>query len=244
MMTSSRPLVAIPARFSGSASALRYEAEVTARALVTAVYEAGGEPLVMHPHAPGGTVADEEVRARLAFADAILLPGGGDLDPGWAGQEPDPGQYDVDTEQDAFDLAVARVALDSGLPLLAICRGTQVVNVALGGDLVQDMNAVSSGEDHRHRKHDIEGEPGSLLAESAGGTRLPASCYHHQCLGNLGAGLRVVARAEDGVIEAVELPGRESWFIGTQWHPEDLAASSGENLALFTALVRAARVRS
>jgi putative glutamine amidotransferase len=86
---------------------------------------------------------------------------------------------------------------------------------------------------------DVGVEPGSLLASAIGGTRLPLSCYHHQCLGRLGAGLRVVARAGDGVTEVVELPGRRSWFLGVRWHPEDLASENGENRALFEALVRA-----
>jgi putative glutamine amidotransferase len=242
MTTSRRPLIAIPARFSDSASALRYRAEVTARALAEAVYDAGGEPLTMHPHGPGGSADDDKVAARLEFADAVLLPGGGDLDPRWSGQRPDPSQYDVDVEQDAFDLATARAALRSGRPLLAICRGLQVVNVALGGDLVQDMGA--DGADHRHRKHEVTASAGSLLASVAGGPGtagavLSVSCYHHQCLGRLGAGLRAVARAADGVTEAVEMPGRPGWFLGTQWHPEDLAAENAGNSAIFQAFAAA-----
>ena len=227
-----RPLIVIPARFSESASALRYRAEVSARALVEAVFDAGGEPLSMHPDAPA------DAAARISFAGAVLLPGGGDLDPRWAGQRPDPAQYDVDAAQDAFDLAVARAALESGRPLLAICRGLQVVNVALGGDLIQDMSAA--GEDHRHRKHDVTAEPGSLLAGITGGGSVPASCFHHQCVGRLAEGLRVTARASDAVIEAVELPARAAWFLGVQWHPEDLAAHDARNRALFEALVSAA----
>jgi putative glutamine amidotransferase len=247
MPKSRRPLIAIPARFSDSASALRYRAEVTARALAEAVYDAGGEPLSMHPHGPGGRAGDEGAAERIEFAQAVLLPGGGDLDPRWSGQRPDPAQYDVDVEQDAFDLAVARAAVRSGRPLLAVCRGLQVVNVALGGDLVQDMSA--GGEDHRHRKHEVTVSAGSLAASVIGGpvlgdTVVSVSCYHHQCLGRLGAGLRAVARAADGVVEAVELPGRDGWFLGVQWHPEDLAAENAENGAIFWAFVAAAGDRS
>lgn len=247
MTMSRRPLVAIPARFSDSASALRYRAEVTARALAEAVYDAGGEPLVVHPHGPGGVAHDDEVATRLSFATAVLLPGGGDLDPRWSTQEPVPGQYDVDVEQDAFDLAVARVALRSGRPLLAICRGMQVVNVALGGNLVQDMSA--GGVDHRHRKHEVTIAADSLISVAIAdwvpaGTGLPVSCYHHQCLGRLADGLRAVAWAADGVVEAIEMPGRAGWFLGTQWHPEDLAAENAGNGALFRTFVTAASDRS
>lgn len=236
-MRSRRPIVLIPSRFSDTASALRYRAEVGARALIEAVFQAGGEPLLMHPHAPGGVADLDDVRSRLTSADAVLVPGGGDLHSSWAGQEPHPSEYDVDIEQDAFDLAVARAALESELPLLAICRGTQAVNVVLGGDLTQDMAA-----DHRHRVHGVTVAAGSLLGEIAGST-LRASCYHHQCIGKLAAGLTVTAGAQDGVIEAVELPGRRAWFLGTQWHPEDTAAEDAAQAALFKTFVAAAYQR-
>ncbi|HEU5428835.1 MAG TPA: gamma-glutamyl-gamma-aminobutyrate hydrolase family protein [Actinocrinis sp.] len=235
-----RPLILIPSRFSDTASALRYRAEVGARALVEAIFQAGGEPLLMHPHAPAGRADLGDVRDRLAIADAILLPGGGDLDSSWSGQHPHSSQYDVDLEQDAFDLAVARVALECDLPLLAVCRGAQAVNVALGGDTVQDMD--ERGGHHRHHVHDIAIEADSLLA-GACGPRVIASCYHHQCIDRLGAGLSATARAEDGVIEAIEIPGRGAWFLGTQWHPEDTAATDAAQAALFSAFVSAAAHR-
>jgi putative glutamine amidotransferase len=230
-------LVIIPARFSAGASALRYRAEVGARALLEAVFRAGGEPLLMHPHAPGGVADAVEVLGRLRIADAVLLPGGGDLDPRWAGQDPHPDQYDVDLEQDAFDLAVARHVLATELPLFAICRGTQAVNVALGGDLAQDM----PDGDHRHRVHEIAAC--GPLAELIG-PRATVSCYHHQGLRRLGGGLTVTARAADGVVEAVALPGRRAWFAGVQWHPEDTAAQDAAQAGLFAAFVAAAAPHS
>src|SRR6478735_9030743 len=111
-----RPRIAIPARFSTSASALRYAAEVTSRNLVEAVWAAGGEPLVLHPHAPGGRADDADVAQRLEVADGVLLPGGGDLAAHWSGQAQHATLYDVDDEQDAFDLAIARVCLAGGIP--------------------------------------------------------------------------------------------------------------------------------
>jgi len=239
----SRPIVLIPSRFSTTASALRHRAEVAARALVEAVFQAGGEPLLIHPHAPAGIADLDEVRVRLAPADAILLPGGGDLDSSWSGQAPHPAEYDVDIEQDAFDLAVARVALDSELPLLAICRGTQAVNVVLGGTLTQDMatstSTTATATNHRHHLHDLTISPASHLQKITG-PALRASCYHHQCIAALGEGLIATAYAEDGVIEAVELPSRRAWFLGTQWHPEDRAADDPAQAALFKAFVGAA----
>jgi len=236
-----RPRILIPARFSASCSALRYAAEVTARALVDAVWAAGGEPLTMHPHAPDGRADDTEVAVRLAMADGVLLPGGGDLAAHWSGQEPHPALYDVDEEQDAFDLAVARVCLERGIPLLAVCRGLQVVNALRGGTVVQDMDeAYGPMRHHRHRVHAVAVEPGSALA-AAVGERIEVSCYHHQCLAELGAGMRVVARAEEGVVEGVEISDARGWFLGIQWHPEDTWNSNSQQLAVFRALVAAAR---
>ncbi len=237
-MTRGRPLVVVPARFSESASALRYRAVVTARALSEAVLRAGGEPLTVHPSAPDDVVDVVEIAARLTFADAVLLPGGGDLAPSVYGETGAHDEvYDVDGEQDAFDLAVARWALDAGVPLLAICRGTQVVNVALGGGLEQHM-----AEPHRHRVDHVA-IVDDLLAGVVGARSIEASCYHHQCLTRLGAGLAVAATATDGTVEAVTAPGRPGWFVGVQWHPEDTAHSDPGQQALFDALVAAARER-
>jgi putative glutamine amidotransferase len=212
-----RPLIAIPARFSASASALRFRASVAARRLVEAVYAAGGEPVVVHP------AGDADPGDRLWFADGILLPGGGDVAAHRFGGSPHAREYDVDDEQDAFDLAVARCALAGGIPLLAVCRGAQVVNVALGGDLVQDL-----GESHRHLVHTIS-------------TGLEVSCYHHQGLGRLGKGLRAVAHAADGTIEAITLDDAAGWFLGVQWHPEDTYDTDPRQADLFRRLVRPGR---
>ncbi len=235
-----RPLIALPARFSASASALRYQAEVTSRNIVEAVYAAGGEPLVVHPSLPVGGDVDAEVADRLRWADGVLLPGGGDLAGEWSGQTEHPTLYDVDLVQDAFDLAVARVALAAGTPLLAVCRGTQVVNVASGGTLIQDMDEAGSAVGHhRHRRHHVAVDAGTL-AESVVGRSIEASCYHHQALSTLGDGLVATARAEEGVIEAVERPDAPGWFLGVQWHPEDLWSENAQHLAVFEALVAAA----
>lgn len=226
-MADRRPLIVIPARFSASASALRFRAEVTAAKLVRAVYDAGGEPLVVHPALPFAP-------DRFWMADGVLLPGGGDLAAHWAGQQAHPSQYDVDETQDAFDLALARFALEERLPLLAICRGCQVVNVARGGDLVQDL------ADHRHVVHTVEVLADTLLRPLAGGPALTVSCYHHQGVGRLGKDLRAAAYAADGTIEAVTLDGHDGWYLGVQWHPEDTADTDPRQAALFRALVEAA----
>lgn len=230
------PIVVIPGRFSASASALRYRAIVTARALSEAVLRAGGEPITVHPWAPDGVVTVDEVADRLRFADAVLLPGGGDLSPERYGQQVEhDAVYDVDHEQDGFDLAVAEWALGAGVPLLAVCRGTQVVNVLRGGTLRQHMD-----DPHRHVVHDVAVDEGSRLA-AAVGAQVTASCYHHQAIERLGDGLHVVARAEDGTPEAIELDGHDGWFVGVQWHPEDTAETDAVQLAVLRGLVDATR---
>ncbi|GAA4352143.1 gamma-glutamyl-gamma-aminobutyrate hydrolase family protein [Angustibacter luteus] len=238
--TGGRPLVVIPARYSQSASALRYRAEVVARTLAEAVFEAGGEPLVTHPHAPGATVDVDAARERLRFADALLLPGGGDVSARWTATDDHPSLYDVDEGQDAWDIALAQAAMADGLPLLSICRGTQIVNVALGGTLVADM-AETVG-DHRHRTHQIKVAVDSPLAAVVG-EQPTISCYHHQCLDQLAPGLRAVAWAGDGVIEAVASDVLTGWYVGVQWHPEDSAATDPAQAAIFAGLVRAAAGR-
>ncbi|MFJ8820795.1 gamma-glutamyl-gamma-aminobutyrate hydrolase family protein [Streptomyces sp. NPDC102467] len=236
---SRRPLIAIPARFSAVTSGLPDAAEVNARALIEAVWRAGGEPATVHPHAPGGTAGPDDVRARLARFDAVLLPGGGDIAPHRYGVgHTHRTVYDVDDEQDAFDLETARQALAGGVPLLAICRGLQVVNTALGGTLHQDMDGSEQG--HRHVRQAVSFAPGSALSRITRTDKAEASCYHHQHVDRPGEGLRVTARAADGTVEAVERTRDGGWFLAVQWHPEDTAHEDPVQQRLFGALVRAA----
>ncbi|MCG7526326.1 gamma-glutamyl-gamma-aminobutyrate hydrolase family protein [Streptomyces sp. OfavH-34-F] len=242
MTGAARPLIAVPARFSAGASALRHAAEVNARALVEAVWRAGGEPATIHPHAPGGRADPADTAARLARFDGLLLPGGGDLAPHrYGARHTHDSVYDVDDEQDAFDLEAARQARALELPLLAVCRGLQVVNTALGGTLHQDMGGP--GRDHRHLRHRVRLTPGSALHRVTGTDRTEASCYHHQHIDRLGTGLTITARATDGTVEAVEAPDTPGWFLAVQWHPEDTAPTDPAQHRLFTALVTAARAR-
>ncbi|MFI8239631.1 gamma-glutamyl-gamma-aminobutyrate hydrolase family protein [Streptomyces sp. NPDC085866] len=230
-----RPLIAVPARFSATTSALRYAAEVNARALIEAVWRAGGEPASIHP-------AESDVAARLARFDGVLLPGGGDLAPHrYGAATTHDSVYDVDELQDAFDLQVARHALGAGLPLLAVCRGLQIVNVALGGSLEQDMGGP--GHEHRHLVHPVRIRRGTLLERATGAEKADASCYHHQRVDRPGQGLAVTATAADGTVEGLELPGARGWFTAVQWHPEDTAHEDPAQQGLFDALVSAARTR-
>ncbi|MFI8874733.1 gamma-glutamyl-gamma-aminobutyrate hydrolase family protein [Streptomyces sp. NPDC055243] len=240
-----RPLIALPQRYAASTSALRYEAVVTARALAEAVFRAGGEPFMMLPGPPG------EAAARLARCEGLLLPGGGDVAPWrYAGGSPSEvhgAVYDVDDAQDAFDFALARRALTCGLPVLAVCRGLQVVNVALGGSLRQDMGGVEvegvTEGAHRHVVHPVRVAACSTVARALGAETVSASCFHHQCVERLGRGLVATGWAADGTVEALELPGGEGWFAAIQWHPEDTAASDAAQQGLFGALVQAAGLK-
>jgi putative glutamine amidotransferase len=217
-----RPLIAVPGRFSESASALRYKALVNAHALIKGVYDAGGEPATILPVAEPGTPEDalyEEVAQRLAFADAVLLPGGGDIAAWRYGQEAHDEADAGDDLQDLFDLAVARYVVENKVPTLAVCRGMQILNVSLGGDLEQHLPTP-----HMNQIHTITLDAGSSLTPSIA-RNLEVSCYHHQAVKNLGKGLVATAWGEDGTVEAIELQDAGFWIHAVQWHPEDTVAS-------------------
>lgn len=224
-----RPRIAIPGRFSDSASALRFRAVVNARALLAAVWDAGGDPVTLLPtDAPTA----EETAARLAAYDGVLLPGGADVNPARYGAEPAPGTDPPDDVQDEFDLAVLRHALDHAVPLLTVCRGTQLLNVHLGGTLEQDM-----APGHVHVVQKVTPVDPVLF----GPDPIPVSCYHRQRIDTLADALEPFARADDGTIEAVRYRAAPGWVFGVQWHPEDTADRDPHQQLLFTRFVEAAR---
>jgi putative glutamine amidotransferase len=178
--------------------------------------------------------------------DGLLLAGGGDIDPRHYGAEPSPFLRDVDPARDRTELTLARWALERDKPILGICRGLQVINVALGGTLIQDIAAEVAGAlphdlpdgsagDMAHR---AEIEPGSTLQRIARAGIPEVNSSHHQAVQRAAAGLRVTARAPDGVIEALEAPGLR-YALAVQWHPERLP-SRPESRRLFAGLTRAA----
>jgi putative glutamine amidotransferase len=213
-------------------------------AYIRAVERAGGVPLLLTPyHSPD---ALSRVAAQI---DGLLLTGGGDIDPAHFGEARHAKTGLISAARDELELhRVTRQALDAGRPLLAICRGLQVVNVALNGSLHQHVPDVF-GEDIAHsqagarsdRTHDVVIEPGTLLASLAGGDRLRVNSFHHQAINALGDGLRAVAWADDKVIEAVELTDPRGFMLAVQWHPEELVEQDPAALRLFQALVDAAR---
>jgi gamma-glutamyl-gamma-aminobutyrate hydrolase PuuD len=199
---------------------------------VESVEAAGGRPLLVPP-------SDDGTDETLEAIHGLVLPGGTDLEPQLYGQEPHEETYGVVPERDRAELTLLQGALERDLPVLAICRGSQILNVARGGDLVQHLPEVVGHEGHKEEPgvfgdHDVRIDAGSRLGELVG-AHAPIKSHHHQGFGRVGEGLREVAWAEDGTIEAIEDPGRP-FVLGVLWHPE-----AGEDKALFHALVEAAR---
>jgi putative glutamine amidotransferase len=230
-----------PAELLPHADAGREEV-VLGKGYFTALAGAGAAPVVLPPLDP------DLVPAMLAGLAGVCLSGGPDVDPSTYGAEPHPKLGETAIEIDRFEIAVVREAERLGMPILAICRGSQVLNVARGGDLYQDLADEVGTAVHHQRGgpedpavwHEVTVERDSLLARSLGGLeRLEVNAFHHQAVRRLGDGLRAVAHAPDGVIEATELPGAE-FEIGVQWHPEAIA-DRPEQAGLFGAFVEAAR---
>jgi putative glutamine amidotransferase len=185
----------------------------------------------------------------LDRAHALLLLGGGDLDPSTYGAEPTTEKiYGVSAHRDTSELDLTRAAVARGVPVLGICRGHQVVNVALGGVLDQHIPERDGVSEHGRPgvgggglEHEVEVERGTRLADALGADRVVASCHHHQAVETPGAGLRVVARATDGIVEGTELADPDGpWVVTVQWHPEDTAATDPAQQGLFDTLVRRA----
>jgi putative glutamine amidotransferase len=207
------------------------EAALVPAAYVDAIERAGGRPLLVPP-------SEDGIEETLEALNGLLLSGGSDLDPDLYEQEAHPETSGVHPERDRAELALLEAALARDMPVLAVCRGSQVLNVARGGDLVQHLPDVVGDEKHKHTPgvfadHDVTLEDGTRLAELLG-ERAPVKSHHHQGFGRVGTGLRVSAHAEDGTIEAVEDPERR-FALGVLWHPE-----AGEDRRLFEELVRQA----
>lgn len=173
----------------------------------------------------------------------MVLTGGGDVDPQMYGEDPIPNMGSIDPKRDHFELEITRWALGIGKPVLAICRGHQVLNVAAGGTLYQDIPSQIKGSiKHRGKapvyypSHKVRVQEGSKLHGMFEKAELGVNSFHHQAVKDLGEGLVATAWAPDGVIEAMELPG-ETFVLGVQWHPERMI--DGEMLKIFQAFIQA-----
>jgi putative glutamine amidotransferase len=210
-------------------------------AFVQAVWAAGGAPVLLPTALPADSAA-----SFLDKLDGLILTGGGDVDPEFYGDAREESTTGVVAERDAFEIGIARRAVALRLPVLAVCRGIQVLNVALGGSLIQDL--VTAGWDEHHSvqspsaMHDVHVAPGTLLAAAVEVERMRVNSLHHQAVRGLGQRLRPAAVATDGIVEAVELEG-PGWALGVQWHPELMLQSDPIQLRIFRELMGQARSR-
>ena len=200
---------------------------------VNALDRAGARPLLVPPTTEG-------VEETLEILDGIVFTGGSDIDPELYGEDPHPQTFGIHRQRDDAELALLNGALERDMPFLGICRGIQVLNVALGGDLYQHLPEVVGHEGHKHDppgeflEHEVAIEPGTQL-ERVLGPRTRVMSHHHQGLRRVGDGLVEAAHAEDGSLEAIEVPGRR-FAVGVLWHPE-----AGADMAIFEALVAEAQ---
>jgi putative glutamine amidotransferase len=220
----------------------RAEHHVLRQDYVRATETAGGLPVVLAP------VSEGLIEPLLDRLDGLILSGGSDVDPALYGEQPHPKLGRVVRERDDFELALTRKALARDLPILAICRGHQVLNVAMGGTLIQDIASQwrgSAAHDHDSRRerwlraHEVRILPGTRVREILGKDVVAVNSFHHQAVRDLGEGLVVSAiSSDDRVVEAVEKPSA-SFVLGVQWHPESFWNQSDGFQPLFEALVRA-----
>jgi len=212
------------------------------RTYLEAVARSGAVPVLLSPEHLDAAAAD----ALIARLDALVLTGGPDVDPAQYGQERHSEVYGTDPVADAFESALVRAALEHAVPTLAICRGIQVLNVALGGTLHQHITGRDEihahgvpGVDNGSVLHEVLLDSGSRTASVMGTTGPMCSSHHHQALDRLGTGVTVVGRTSDGVVEAVEVEGAPQ-VVAVQWHPEDTAADDPSQQRLFDWLAREA----
>jgi putative glutamine amidotransferase len=217
-------------------------------AYLGAVQQAGGIPILLPPQLePSGRA---ELVKRL---QGVLLTGGGDIDPARFGEAPHPTTADVSAARDGLEIELTRWAIETRTPLLAICRGLQVLNVALGGSLHQDIpSEPGSPLDHSQvallgsrgtAVHQVKVQDGSRLAGILGALEVDVNSFHHQAIHRLGRGLKDVAWAPDSIIEGMELVDDSRFAVGVQWHPEELVGHDRTARNLFRALVERARER-
>lgn len=236
------PRIGIPTLLSGlgcGSTDPRIEAaQKVFDAVVELIHESGAEPVVIGPGAA------EELDAVFGACQGFVLPGGGDVDPTlFGGPAGDATLFGVDPEQDNLDIATIRYGLENSLPVLGICRGLQLLNVVHGGtlhidlqtsDVVHSDKEGASGMDFA--VHEVELLPATRCASVFGdAARIKVASAHHQAVDILGTGLRISARAEDGLVEAIETAD-DSWVLGIQWHPEASIPATELRLPVFTAL--------
>ncbi|WP_239254340.1 gamma-glutamyl-gamma-aminobutyrate hydrolase family protein [Listeria ilorinensis] len=213
----------------------------TQQRYVDAIQKVGGLPLVIPIDDPASA------EQAISLVDGLLLTGGQDISPHFYSQEPSPEIGVYSPPRDEFEVSLIRAAMLQDKPIFAICRGMQILNVALGGTLYQDISEVETPlvqhlqrVDEQLGSHTIDIQPNSQLARISGAKKLVNS-LHHQFLRELAEPLQVTARSQDGMIEAVETPNMAPWILGVQWHPELMYGQDPESEALFNLLVEEAK---
>ena len=208
---------------------------------VAAVIRAGGAPLLLPPHGDRAATRDA-----IAAADALLLSGGGDVHSLCYGAQPHPKSRAQDAARDATELSAVDFALKKGVPILGIARGAQLLNVARGGTLIQHLSGKAAGAVKHNSEglaglllHSVAIEDGSILRELFGASEMAVNSFHHQAIDVLGDGLKITARAPDGIIEAIE--SADGRCLGVQFHPEECALLYPSFDAIFSWLVKRAR---
>ena len=234
-----KPIIGISGTFTGANNATQVNSTY-----INAVMRAGGVPVVLPIN------GDKEVMKRMIETiDALIMTGGEDIDPVYYGEEPIPQQGEIVPERDAFDIEMIKLAVAQDIPLLGICRGHQLMNVAFGGTLYQDIpSQIKTGVlKHSQRApgwygtHKVQIQEGSILATALGKTSVYTNTFHHQAVKDVAPGFIVTARTSDGVVEAIEKKDNKKVF-GFQFHPEmPTSNGSDEFLPVFTYLVKLAK---
>lgn len=245
-MSPAQPLIGIPVYKSEAHSSPHMPLYALHPLYSEGVLAGGGAPLQI-PHG----VDRETLRTIFDRVDGLLLVGGGDVDPAFYHEAASDQVRGVDRDRDEIEITLVRWAVEEGKPLFAICRGIQVMNVALGGSLYQDVFSdmpgairhayfMGQGYARDYLAHDVELLPNSRLARLLGGERFDVNSLHHQGIKELAPDLTLTGRAPDGLIEALEVDGH-AFAVGVQWHPEALAPEDPVMRRLFEALVEAAQ---
>lgn len=227
------PCIGIPKM--GSSPARRY----MQHKYIACLRQAGAQVCVLKP-----TTSPQQILRDVARCDGFIFPGGPDIAPVLYGQKVASGCGTPNPVRDAYELPLLRSVLAAGKPVVCICRGMQLLNVAQGGTLLQDIRSMQTFQhaDFFHRKthtHPVTLAPNSLVEQIFGCAEMQVNSLHHQAVDHLGTGLRATAHSPDGFVEALEMPGYPTLLLGVQWHPEHMSARTPVQQKIFSQLIAA-----